>query len=217
MNKRNKQLIVSAAASLIIAVGGIAVFIFFGRSTDVLDKPDLGSLGSLRFGDGETGNPSTLNAEPSSTYTHPTLGFSFQKPEELSATSNFFGEETEETEVITFETLDVKEEGFSAQGGPTFSWQIFIMPHDEPAITPERIQLDIPDIVMENIQRGTLDGVPILVFESKNPDVGETYEVWFVYSRPSRRVPGHLYQIMTYKNFQNELNTILGSWKFVSN
>jgi len=121
-------------------------------------------------------------------YIHKDPGFSFAAPDGDMPVSNNIGDGWE---VVTAK-----------------NFQISIYPHDEPAITPERIKLDVPDIVIENIQYATLDGAEALVFNSNEATIGETYEVWFVHGE-------YLYQAMTYAGKAEELNEVLNTWKFM--
>lgn len=125
-------------------------------------------------------------------YTNQKYGFSFNLPSVYTPRLQSYGESAN---VLTFDA------------GGEKSFQIFIMEHDEPAITPERIKIDVPDIVMQNIRTGTLDGMEVLVFNSSESSLGETYEVWFIHN-------GNLYQIMAYKDGERELNEVLDSWEF---
>lgn len=127
-------------------------------------------------------------------YVNTLYGFSFVLHSDYKTQSNSVGEGAE---VFTFDAGEGK------------SFQIFVMPYDEPAITPERIRIDIPDIIMNNIRTATLDGADALVFESVESSLGETYEIWFAHGE-------RLYQITTYIANEKELNNILQTWKFVS-
>lgn len=129
-------------------------------------------------------------------YTHPIFGFSFNKPEGFIITSTAVWGDSEVL-VVESANADKKERGF----------QIFITPHDEPAISEERVRIDLPDIVIKNIQQATLDGADALVFTSVDSSLGDTYEVWFVHG-------GRLYQIMTYADNGAALNALLDTWKF---
>ena len=92
--------------------------------------------------------------------------------------------------------------------GAQAGFQVFRAPHDEPALTPERIRLDLPDLVMERVQALDLGGAEALAFRSADADLGPTYEVWCVHG-------GYLYQVMARADFEAELNGILKSWRFI--
>lgn len=141
------------------------------------------------------GEESITNNQDTATkrYTNSAYGFSFAQPEGFTAIASPYGDFGEAVVIEKDETA-----GF----------QIFIIPFDEPGpITPERIRIDLPDLVMNNIRQATLVDAPALVFDSVNEEVGETHEVWFARN-------GYLYQIMTYKSFENEMNAILQTWRF---
>lgn len=109
-----------------------------------------------------------------------------------------------------YKAVATKEEGFeittyekSAREG----FQVSIMPFDEPGpLTPERILLDL-DIDVKNPQYISVAGLQALAFEKKDPDLGKTFEVWFVHEEK-------LYQVMTYREFAEELTEILSTWRF---
>ena len=126
-------------------------------------------------------------------YVNTTYGFSFALSSEYTARIASLGEDGE---VLTFDAGGVK------------SFQIYVMPHDEPAINEERIRIDLPDLVMKHVRAGTLADMEVLVFNSYDASLGDTYEVWFVRG-------GYLIQIMTYADNTEALNQILGSWKFL--
>lgn len=87
-------------------------------------------------------------------------------------------------------------------------FQITILPFDELGpLTEERIKKDLPDLVILEAVRGDISGVDVLQFKSVDENVGNTFEIWFIYS-------GNLYQIQTYREFSEELLDILKSWKF---
>jgi hypothetical protein len=117
-------------------------------------------------------------------------GFSFWHPGfKASAVPNNNGE------LLTFDK------------GPV-SFQIFIMPFDEPGpITPERIWQDVPDMEINNAREADLDGVETVVFNSYDEALGETFEVWLVYK-------GRLYQIMTTREQEKLLIEILNTWNW---
>lgn len=92
--------------------------------------------------------------------------------------------------------------------GPGTIFQIFVIMFDEQGpLTPERIRRDIPNLVIKNPQIADLDGAATIVFESYNPEVGETFEAWLINS-------GRLYQIMTKLNQKQSLIGLLERWKW---
>lgn len=89
--------------------------------------------------------------------------------------------------------------------------QISITPFTDTdtAITAERVQEDIPDMVVEDVQPVSL-GVAGqgAAFTSDNESFGgDSREVWFV-------VAGRLYQVSTYAAYDKVLQAIMGTWKF---
>lgn len=98
---------------------------------------------------------------------------------------------------VTFESVE-----------PGQGFQITILPFDEPGpLTEDRIKKDLPGLAILEPVKSVMNGVDVLQFNSVDESVGNTFEVWFVYS-------GSLYQIQTYRNFNKELLDILNSWIF---
>lgn len=94
-----------------------------------------------------------------------------------------------------------------AEGSAGESFQIFIIPFDEPGpLTPERIKRDLPKKLIQNPRTGTLDGTKVIVFLSREGSE-EVLEVWFVHS-------GSLYQITAKTGFADVLQSILQTWRF---
>lgn len=99
----------------------------------------------------------------------------------------------------------------SADGKSGF--QIFISPFDEEGpITAERIKKDIPDMVIQNPKQvafpqsaPTAGQVQALAFLSRGSGLGDTKELWFVYT-------GNLYQIEAVASF--DLGSALETWRF---
>lgn len=144
-------------------------------------------------GENQPENPTTESA-PSDTdiFSHPDFRFSFALPDDFTVSESGYGEDAT---IITFEKS--QEEGF----------QIFVAPFDEPGpLSPERIHIDEPDLVIKNSQQTTLDGISALAFESES-EIGNTYEIWFIRN-------GKLYQITARALFEAELMKILKTWKF---
>ena len=53
-----------------------------------------------------------------------------------------------------------------------------------------------------------IDGTPAKSFVGSNDQMGATREVWFIHG-------SYLYEITTYKGFDQLLDPILQSWKFI--
>lgn len=133
------------------------------------------------------------NPDLKSRYTDPDLGFFVDYPEGF--TVNDTGQDN--VKILVFSKKDSQE-----------SFQIFIMPYDEPGpITPERILIDQPKIVMKGPQTIDLAGEQALIFFSVDPDIGDTREVWFVHG-------DHLYQASTYAKYDELLSKVMATFKF---
>ncbi|MDO8728835.1 MAG: hypothetical protein Q7K26_02965 [bacterium] len=145
------------------------------------------------------------NPELALRYEDEELSFLVDYPEGF--TVNNTGEEN--VKVLVFSKKDSQE-----------SFQIFVMPYDEPGpITPERILIDQPNIVMKDPQTVPIAGLPAmpahagqageeaLVFFSTDPDIGDVREVWFVHS-------GHLYQASTYAKYDELLAKVMVTFGF---
>lgn len=148
------------------------------------------------------------------TFIHKGYGFSLNFPSNMTA-SNF--REGEGEQVL-----------FQGDNGDWF--QIYITPWDEgKTITPERIKQDLPDIVIKDPQTVIIGprqkegiGPNAIIFFSKDSNLGETREIWFVYpdlSRASSREQGRgvasfLYQITTYKRLDVMLGVVLSTLTF---
>lgn len=87
-------------------------------------------------------------------------------------------------------------------------FQISVTPFDEPGpITAERIRQDEPDAVINNPGAAKLDGELSFVFYGKDPDLGDTFEVWTVHG-------GKLYQIMGIKADEQLISDAINTWKW---
>jgi hypothetical protein len=131
----------------------------------------------------------------SETYTHPELGFSFRYPAGYTLTE-----------------LPQEEQGVVVVEDPTRprQWfQVFSMPYDEAGpLTEARIRQDVPDITMEHPAPVQVAGVSAISFvQFQTPDVGKTYEVWFVHN-------GTLYEAATSADRAAALQDILSTWTF---
>ncbi len=129
-------------------------------------------------------------------YVNSSYGFSLIHPKNMSATT--LDEEDGETILIQ------EKEG-------TKSFQIFIMPWDEPeytVITPKRIKQDLLDFVVDDPKEAVLaDGTHALLFWSKEDGSGKTREVWIIHGE-------YLYQISALADLDSLLARIMGTWKF---
>jgi hypothetical protein len=106
-------------------------------------------------------------------------------------------------------TILIQDNSTNGDGGI----QIFISPYTDPDknITPDFIAANAPDVTVKNPQEVDMSagGGKGLAFESNNAAFGgASREVWFVYN-------GNLYQISTYLQYGNLLQTMMGTWKFL--
>ncbi len=85
--------------------------------------------------------------------------------------------------------------------------QIFILPYAEATISEERFRADVPSGVRENVENTTLDGIPAVTFNSFDPALGETREIWVIHN-------GFLYEITTMRGVGNWFTPIIQSWNF---
>ena len=146
----------------------------------------------LRGDNGGENYPFT-NPELTMRYEDEGLGFFVDYPEGFTVNNT----EEENVKVLVFSKKDSEE-----------SFQIFIMPYDEPGpITPERILIDQPDIVMKDPQIVLIAGEEALVFFSTDPDIGDVREVWFVHQ-------DHLYQASTYAKYDELLAKVMRTFRF---
>ena len=191
-------------AAIVLSAGAVAYFTynrskegenagssFFGRLWSSVSNRE-GASDTEQKADIPVGSTDEGFRREGDRYINTAYGFSFALGSEYQTQVNHAGDDSS---VLTFD----------AEGEKDF--QIFVMPHDEPAITPERIKLDVPDIIMENIRTATLSDTDALVFNSRDDSLGETYEVWFIHG-------SYLYQIMTYAKNEQTLNGIMGTWSF---
>ena len=120
----------------------------------------------------------SLQGDDYLTYTHPEHGFSFDLSKDFIV-SNF---EEDGKEIIVAEHPTLK-----------MGFQMVISPFDEKGpITKERILEGLPALVMENVVDFFIASeTPAIRFSSKNAQLGDTRELWFVHE-------GHLYQIQMY-------------------
>lgn len=138
-------------------------------------------------------------ASEAARYTHPTYGFSFEKPTGYSV-----GALPNETGGQTLIVQPAGESG-GAQG-----FQIYISPLDAPLeLTPTLIKEQLPGASVNNAQKILLDGKGSgMMFSSNNESFGgRSFEIWFTDSK-------NLYQVTSYASFAPTLQQIIGTWKF---
>lgn len=183
------------AAGIIVGllfVGGLSWFLL-GRDGTAETFKLLNPFGSSASDTSATASGLPEPPAGSSRYTHPARGFSFQYPEGFAVSS--------------FE--EGGGEMVLAEGGGTGNgFQIFIAPFDELGpITVERIRQDLPDIPIEEPQQTEISGIPALAFVGSDPSAGKTREVWFAEN-------GQLYQVSAFLEFDEELSSILATFRF---
>jgi len=90
------------------------------------------------------------------------------------------------------------------------SFQVAVSPFDgEPVLTRERILQDLPSTVIKDPKEVVIgDNQHALLFESEDPAIGKTREVWFINN-------GYLYAITTYARLDAWLAGIMKTWKML--
>lgn len=86
-------------------------------------------------------------------------------------------------------------------------FQVFVVPYDEPTITDERFNEDIPSHMRAQEEPIQLDGVAALAFVSHDNRLGDLREVWAIRD-------GYLYEITSLADDELWLSGILLTWKF---
>lgn len=132
-------------------------------------------------------------------YVHPTIGFSFEKPQGYSVGAI--------ADAAGSQTLVVQPQ---AGGATDAGFQIYITPLDAPIdLTPTLIKSELPGTSVNNAQKIVLDSVGKgMMFGSNNASFGgKSYEIWFTGK-------GYLYQVTSYASFATTLQNIIGTWKF---
>jgi len=131
-------------------------------------------------------------------YTDTTFPFSFQYPRGFTASS-----------LLAEDSYTVVVQNTAERSGI----QILITPFPDTdnTLTKERIEADIPGILVKDPQLVTLgaNSGQGLAFLSDNPAFGESREVWFIYK-------GQLYQVTTYSTQDALLQAIMNTWQFVA-
>lgn len=156
MHKKNIILIL-----FLLIAGFVVYFFFFKIERSVVFETTVNAP--------KAGDTLTPQTNKDSKYTHTDPVFSFEYPEGYAP--SLIREETGDSIVVS-------------RGGDSLAgFQIFVTPFDEPNIelTPNRIQNDIPDIVMKSPETVSLpSGIKALSFVSRHESLGDTFEVWFV-------------------------------------
>ncbi len=140
------------------------------------------------------------SAKQAQRYIHPTLGFSFGKPEGYTIGA-IPGEAGGQTLIV---------QSVTPPSSPNDGFQIVITPLDAPMeLTPNLIKSELPGTSVNNAKAIVLDQQGKgLMFSSNNAAFGgQSFEIWFTTAT-------HLYQITSYASFASELQTIIGTWRF---
>lgn len=148
-------------------------------------------------------------------YTHPRLGFSFEKPAgyTVGALKDDSGETllVQKTSVIPNATEGSNSlDSSQAQNDSRKGFQIYITALDAPMeLTPNLIKSDLPGTSVNNPLQINLDNKAKGIMFSSNNDAfgGKSFEIWFV-------AQNNLYQISSYAEFATTLQQIIGTWKF---
>jgi hypothetical protein len=88
------------------------------------------------------------------------------------------------------------------------AWQIYVAPINGTEITEERFLMDEPSGVRKDPTTISIGGVRALAFHGFDDGLGDTYEVRFIKD-------GFLYEVLTHKELERELNDILSTWRFI--
>lgn len=132
------------------------------------------------------------------TYEHPDDLFTFVKPAGYSVARSVDGDGRD---VLLIQP---------AAGTLQEAFQIGITELEYPfEVTPDLIRQEIPDITISDAKQIVLDeeGKGVM-FGSNNPAFdGASFEIWFT-------TKTHLYQVSSYAAFGDELQAIIGTWKF---
>ena len=177
---RTKHIFITAVV-IGIALASAAFFFFGGEKQNAISS-----------------NAPSLPAALATTYTHPTLNFSFEYPDSFTVSS--FA--VDGGEIITIQ------EGNTQKG---FQISITHIDEDISALTIERIKQDLPNMLIESPQDIVVGerGRGVSFMSNDAAFDGESREVWFVAGR-------HFYQLRTYARYDAILNATLSTWKFTN-
>ncbi len=154
-----------------------------------------------RSGEDNITLPSALTAElgPAQVYKSADNNFSFAYPGKLNVT---------ETPIEDADGKQIGKTVLVESGEAKKGFEVVVLPFDENIVlTKERILQDMPDKVINNEKNVTVGrDIPALAFDSEDPDLGATYEIWFIYN-------GSIYEARTYPNFGIAMGEILKTFK----
>ena len=187
MIKRNKIFLI-ILIPLLVAVGALWYFKYYKNAEIVQDYPFINPELPLRYQDDD-------------------LDFFVDYPEGFVVNVTV----EENIKVLVFSKVGLN----PPVGEAEESFQIFIMPYDEPGpITPERILIDQPNIIIKTPQTVQIAGEKALVFFSTDPDIGDVREVWFVHPSTALGAGGHLFQASTYAKYDELLAKVMRTFRF---
>jgi hypothetical protein len=181
---------------VVIAAAIILAFLLWGGSKNSIDGMSLFQRRTLNSSGEENTDPSTKKP-----YLHSDNSFSFMIPGDFTFSPlTETNDKGEESETVLFKgNSDAR------------NFQVHISTWDSPeGVTITKIQQDIPDLVIDNPEQVAVAGGRGVTFLSH--DVGSTLitrEIWFSYGEK-------LYQVSTYKDFDQTMVDILSTWKWVN-
>ncbi len=142
-----------------------------------------------------TGQVEGASVSESGVYSHKNPRFEFQVPEGHELTRMVDGE--------SGEALIIQ----SASGTTA---QIFISPHVATAtLTPEQLSVEQPELEMLNTKPYSVGGVSGVYFENHIEQGWNILNVWF-------SKENYLFQATAYLDDKQQLEAVLGSWKWLS-
>jgi hypothetical protein len=178
-----------------VFVGGL-VWYFFLRGG--VPKPEFVSPQPLTT-DASPGTLAAASAPPPGfvEYQNDRYGFSFYHPKD--ATISTFDEGGGATTVVLQSVDQVR------------GLQVFIVPYKGDSITEDRFHKDDPSGVRTNETMTTISPikVPAVAFNSQDPTLGTTFELWFIHG-------GYLYEMTTFSGTGDWLAPIVQTWQFTS-
>src|SRR3989338_945017 len=199
MRKKSKFKIILIVMAVVVIIAGFFVF------KKGLDNGTVFNDIKSGFSNEDTSNDlvsrveesksslSDLQSGKKQTYTHAEIGFSFDYPEGYNIGEFSDGLDGEQQLLVQKDSV-----GF----------QLKITPFEEDVtLTEERIEEDVPDIVINEPIQIKVGEAIALAFLSESESLGQTREVWWVYR-------GYLYQITTYTEFDETMVKILETWRF---
>lgn len=131
-------------------------------------------------------------------YTHPVIGFSFEKPAGYTV-GVVPGSDGSQTLIVQPKSGNLRQ-----------AFQIVISPTEQAIdLTPNLIKTELPGTSVSNAQKILLDsrGKGIMFASNNDAFGGKSYEIWF-------STDTHLYQVTSYGEFGAQLQGIIGTWKF---